>query len=442
MRFWETLNVQQRDQLLGEVACLDFASITRMQSLLRERTVGAGPVAIEPAPVMVLEDDARIAAIEHGKALLRGGKVGVVIVAGGQGSRLGFEGPKGAYRVGPISDASLFQIHARKVLALERLYGAGIPLYLMTSQANDEETRNFFEENNCFGLCRDRVKFFKQGMWPALTADGRIILERTDHIFVSPDGHGGIISAMRNEGVLQDLRDRGVSTLHYLQVDNPMVDIADPAFVGFHDLQGADVSVKVCAKRDAAEPIGVVALKGGKNTVVEYSDLTDEQKRETLADGSLKFLYGSVAIHAFSLAFLEAQAETDLPAHVAHKKVPFCDKNGVTVTPEDPNAFKFEKFIFDVIPRAACSLNVVFAREAEFSPVKNAEGEDSPATCQRDMTRLHAGWLEECGVQVPRSDSGDPMFRIEIDPLYALNVDALRATLPAGLEITDDLYLS
>lgn len=441
--FWARLTPQQQASLLAQVEALDLESLPGLRAALANAPgAAAGDGPMQPAEVMEL--GARQWALDRaaGAAALSRGEVGVILVAGGQGSRLGYEGPKGCFKVGPLSQASLFEIHAHKILALERRFRAQIPFYIMTSDANDRETREFFQAHRYFGLSPDRVHFFVQGMWPALWNDGRIILDRMDHIFLSPDGHGGTLSALKNSGKLQDMRNRGVKTLFYFQVDNPLVEIAEPAFVGVHVRHEADMSVKVCAKRDPEEPIGVVVTQGAVNKVVEYSELTAEQKRERRADGNLRFRFGSVAIHIFSLDFLCREADAQLPLHIAHKKVPYCDADGKTVKPEKPNAFKFEKFIFDVIPDSHRVLNVEFARENEFSPVKNATGEDSPASSQRDMMLKFARWMEEVGVAVPRNERGDPLHRIEIDPCYALGPEDLRARLPAGFRLTGDVLLA
>jgi len=418
-----------------------------MQAMLAEpESAGAAADVIEPAPVAELgalaERERNEALSAYGEAALSRGEVGVLLVAGGQGSRLGFEGPKGAYSIGPLSGASLFEIHARKVLALERRYGAEVPFYIMTSQANDAPTRAFFEEHAYFGLTPERVLFFTQGMWPALDLEGRILLEAPGRIFMSPDGHGGTITALRDRGMFADMEQRGIHSLFYFQVDNPLVEIADPRFVGLHLKEGADVSIKVCSKRDPAEGLGVVAVKGGRSMIVEYSELTPQQMQEKRADGRLKLLFGSVAIHVFAVAFLKKEAEAALPLHKAIKKVPYVDAAGNAVKPDAPNACKFEKFIFDVIPDAAVALNVEFDRACEFSPVKNAEGNDSPATTQRDMVRKFAGWLEAAGVAVPRAADGEPRWRIEIDPCFALDAEALASKLGDGFELDSDLLLS
>lgn len=445
LEHWVQLDADERHALLAQVESIDFENLATMRRLLQSDADVETDAAIKPAPVVELgalaeRDKAERLSVVGRDALSRG-SVGVVLVAGGQGSRLGYDGPKGAYRVGPVAGASLFEIHARKILALERRYGAKIPFYIMTSQVNDASTRAFFAEHANFGLADDRVLFFTQGMWPALSEDGKLILDSPSHIFMSPDGHGGTITALRQTGMFDDMDRRGVETLFYFQVDNPLVDIADPTFIGVHLKDGADVSTKVCAKREPEEGLGVVAVKGGRQMVVEYSELTPKQMHETLPDGNLKLRFGSVAIHVFAVAFLK-QAAAALPLHMAHKKIPYLADNGSVVSPEMSNGYKFEKFIFDVIPDAAVALNVEFDRAKEFSPVKNATGKDSPATCQRDMMLKYAGWLETAGIVVPCDAEGEPRHKIEIDPCFALGPDELARKLGDGFTFDSDLLLS
>lgn len=440
--FWGRLTDGERSALLRQIDGLDLDRVDEMRRRLAAGEAKTACTDIEPADALELSGPDREAAAETGGAALRRGEVGVLLVAGGQGSRLGFDGPKGAYPIAPVSNATLFEIHARKVLALTRRHAAGIPLYIMTSPANDRDTRAFFDRHAFFGLDPRQVSFFAQGMWPALWPDGRMVLDSPSHIFLSPDGHGGLLNAMRTEGLFEDLRRRGIQTLFYCQVDNPLVEIADPAFVGQHLRSEAQVSLKVCAKRDASEGLGVAALRNGRPVIVEYSELTEAQKTETRGDGHLRFLYGSVAIHVFDVGFLEEAERDGLPIHLAHKKVTFCDNSGRTTEPSGPNAYKFEKFVFDVLPRAERVCNVVFRREDEFSPVKNAEGPDSPRTARRDMVRKAARRLEACGVEVPRDEWGEPAVAIEIDPCYAADDAELRARIGAGFRLESDLRLA
>lgn len=455
LRFWNELRGNQRANLLLQIETLDFDSIVSMQKLLKEKpslsrscigtTPRQGPSSseadIEPAEVVKQSESEKDEARSIGEEALHSGEIGVLLVAGGQGTRLGFDGPKGFFPLAPITNAPLFAIHSRKILGLEQKYQARIPFYIMTSRTNDGATSEFFDLHDYFGLSRDRVMFFTQGILPAMSEDGKIILDSPDHIFMSPDGHGGILTALRLSGMFNDMEERGVKTLFYFQVDNPLVEIADPVFIGLHCKRDAEISVKVCVKRSPDEGLGVVVKRNGRSAVVEYTELTTEQKHEILPDGRLRFRFGSVAIHVFSLDFLKKEAGGRLPFHIAHKKVPYCDESGATIKPDKPNAYKFEKFIFDVLPDAERTLNVEFAREDEFSPVKNASGPDSPGVAQMDMMLKYARWFKECGIEVPRDEAGELRYKIEIDPCFALTPDDLHEKLDKDFEITGDVLL-
>ena len=442
LKFWERLNEGQQASLLIQVESLDFKTITRIQGLLKAGGEGAATAGdIKPAPVVSLKPDQVAAPRAIGEKALQAGQVGVILVAGGQGTRLGYDGPKGTYRLAPLTQASLFEIHARKILALEQYYKTRIPHYIMTSEGNDADTRAFFESHRYFGLSPERVKFFIQGTLPAFLPDGRLILEAPGKLFAAPDGHGGILAALDRRGMLADMKARKLTTLYYFQVDNPLVDIADPVFVGLHIQRKADMSLKVCAKRDAGEGLGVTVIRDGRCSVVEYIELTEEQKNARDPDGELVLKFGSVAIHIFSLDFLLRETSAGLPLHQAHKKVAFCDDSGATIKPEKPNAYKFEKFIFDALPDAKEALILEFQRQDEFAPVKNAEGNDSPDSSRAAMIEKFSGWFAHCGVKVPRDAGGRVAVKIEIDPLYAHNSETLAARLPKGFEIKGDVLL-
>lgn len=421
LAFWSRLSAEEQTALLAQIESLDFAAIKRMQAILAGAADAATNADFEPAPVEVLAGEERVDYFARGEDELRAGHVAVLLVAGGQGSRLGFEGPKGSYPIGPISDKTLFYFHTRKILALNRIYKTRIPFYIMTSDTNDAATRAHFAENDFFGLPEEDICFFVQGMWPALSPEGKILLDQPGHIFMSPDGHGGTISALDRSGALADMARRGIQSIFFFQVDNPLLNIADPAFIGLHSAKGADMSLKVCLKRDSREGMGVVVKRQGTYAMVEYSELTPEQMDRRMDDGSLWLSYGSPAIHVFSLDFLNREAAIDMPLHLAHKKIATVDADGVIVTSDAPNGYKFEKFIFDVIPDAKTLINQAFDREDEFSPVKNAEGNDSPVTTKRDLQRKWAKWFAAAGVPLPCDAEGTPLNPVEIDPCYAWN---------------------
>lgn len=423
LRFWTKLKKAERTALLEQIASIDFKEVKRCQAMLP----GASAQAVAPAKkgrptapkVAQLKGAALKRAREAGEAELRAGRVGVLLVAGGQGSRLGFDGPKGAYEIGPTTAASLFFYHARKVLALSMRYAVEIPFYVMTSVANYDATVAHFEENEYFGLDPKNVVFFRQGMWPGMTADGKIILDAPGHVFMSPDGHGGMIAALKANGCFADMKSRGVKTLFYFQVDNPLVEIADPAFIGLHVLENSEYSLKLCAKRDPNEGLGMVVKRDGHFDMIEYTEMTDEMNNRRTKSGDLYFKYGSPAIHVFDRAFLEREAAKDMPLHLAHKKIATVDECGGVVRPSEPNGYKFEKFIFDALPDAKGVTCFAFDRAEEFSPVKNAEGKDSPDTCRADMQAKWRRQLAAAGVVVSETTP------VDIDPVYALDAEEL-----------------
>ncbi len=427
LAYWKRLAKNERKELLAQIATIEPKSLKQCAAALEtggdrfDSSTGLAPKVAE------LSGAALKKAIAAGEKELRTGRVAALLVAGGQGSRLGYDGPKGCYAIGPITGAPLFYFHARKILARSIRYGATIPFYVMTSEANNAATQRCFEENDFFGLDPKNVFFFTQGMWPGMTKDGKIILDRPGHIFMSPDGHGGLLAALRRSGALDDMRARGIKSVFFFQVDNPLVEIADPAFIGYHVLQKSEYSLKLCAKRDPFEKVGIPMQFGKTFRMVEYTEMTKEQcLREK--DGKLYFLYGSPAIHVFDRAFLAREAAKAMPLHLAFKKIPFVEK-GKVVQPKEPNGYKFEKFIFDILPKAKRAAFLAFDQKEEFSPVKNAEGNDSPATCQADLRAKWTKWFAEIGMTVPKD------VPIEIDPVYALDAkDLAKVGLALGAE--------
>ena len=418
LAYWKKLNKTEQKALLEQVAAIEPKNVARCAAALKsggdvpDSSKGKAPKVAE------LKGAALKSAIAVGEKELRAGRVAALLVAGGQGSRLGYDGPKGCYSIGPITGAPLFYFHARKILARTIRYGAPIPFYVMTSEANNEATQRCFEENDFFGLNPKDVFFFTQGMWPGMTPEGKIILDAPGHVFMSPDGHGGLLAALKRSGALDDMKKRGIKSVFYFQVDNPLVEIADPAFIGYHVQQKAEYSLKLCAKRDPYEKVGMPMQFGSTYRMVEYTEMTKEQCERRAKNGKLYFLYGSPAIHVFDRAFLAKEANRAMPLHLAHKKIPMV-VNGKVVKPAEPNGYKFEKLIFDILPNAKRVACLAFDQKEEFSPVKNAEGGDSPATCRADMQAKWAKWFEKIGVKLPAN------VPVEIDPVYALDADDL-----------------
>ena len=419
LAYWKKLNKKDQAALLEQIAKIEPKNVKYCQEALKKGGDKVDSSKGKAPKVAELKGAALKKAIAAGEKELRAGRVAALLVAGGQGSRLGYDGPKGCYSIGPITGQPLFYFHARKILARSIRYGASIPWYIMTSEANNAATVKCFEENDYFGLNPNDVFFFTQGMWPGMTADGKIILDAPGHVFMSPDGHGGLLAALKRSGALADMKKRGIRSISFFQVDNPLVEVADPAFVGYHVLQKSEYTLKLCAKRDPFEKVGMPMLIGKSYRMVEYSEMTKEQCLRK-QNGKLYYLYGSPAIHVFDRAFLEREAAKAMPVHLAFKKIPTV-VGGKVVKPAEPNGYKFEKFIFDILPNAKRAAFLAFDQKEEFSPVKNAEGSDSPATSKADLQAKWARWFAALGVKVPAD------LPLEIDPAYALDAEDLRS---------------
>jgi len=416
-RFWDRLDAEARRRLLAQAASIDLPAALRAIKAARE-PAAAALGELEPVPVERLPeaggDPARwVAARERGEAALRAGRVAAMVVAGGQATRLGYAGPKGLYPLGPVTQRSLFELQAQKLRGLARRYGRRVPWYVMTSDATDAETRAFFAKSKHFGLPAEDVFCFRQGMVPSFDFDDRIVLERPDRIMQNPDGHGGSLTALLASGALDDMQRRGIDTLFYHQVDNPLVQICDPMYLGFHLGAGAEMSCKVVRKQDPMEKVGVLARANAETLVIEYTELTDAHRHARDANGELRFWAGNMALHVFSLPFLRrvsGEADRWLRFHASEKKMPMVDDAGGVITPAAPNGRKLERFVFDALPAARTVCVVETSREREYAPVKNAEGPDSPTTARQALMLRYRSWLAAAGIALPAPDA-----RVEID---------------------------
>ena len=452
LAFYDSLPPDRQASLLEQIAALDLPGLDR----LIERYVRHTPPSelrgrIEPPPIIPARPgDAATAKLREdgrrrGEELIAAGKVSAFVVAGGHGTRLGYEGPKGCLEATPVAKKPLFQLHAEKILAASKRYGATIPWYIMTSPSNDAVTRAFFRRNRFFGLRDKDVFFLVQGTMPAFDPEGKILLAAQDQLALSPNGHGGSLLALKASGALADMAARGVELISYFQIDNPLVKAVDPLFLGLHDLQGSRMSAKILPKRDPLEKLGNVCLADGKMTVIEYSDMPEDLARACAEDGRLRFSAGSIAIHVLSRTFVEeltGGGPVELPYHRALKKVPFVDAAGQLVKPDKPNALKLEMFVFDALPLARKAMILETVRSEEFSPIKNATGEDSLASSLHDQVRRAAAWLEQAGVRVPRDADGQVAAAIEISPLFADSPEELKAKVKdLTIATGDNLYL-
>ena len=416
-RFWDRLDEPQRQKLLDQAIAVDLEALKCAHAAASGRA-SARPPKLEAIPVVRLPangGDAVAAgrAFEHGSQALAEGRVAALVVAGGQATRLGFDGPKGAFQIGPVSERTLFEQQAQKIRGLRRRYGHPLPWYIMTSAATDVATRTLFANHEAFGLPAEDVIFFQQGMVQSLDFDGRMMLERPDRIFENPNGHGGSLTALLSSGTLDDMERRGVDTVFYYQVDNPLIRIADPSYLGFHLEAEAEMSCKVIRKRDPMEKVGVVARTDGKIGVVEYTEIDDEHRFATDENGELVFWAGNAAIHIFSTGFIRRVAESAdelLPYHASAKQIPAIDADGRVTQPPEPNGHKLERFVFDALGAARSVCLVEGDRDLEYSPIKNAEGTDSPTSARRDLIAAYRSWLDAAGIEMPESGTA-----IEID---------------------------
>ncbi|MCS7269918.1 MAG: UDPGP type 1 family protein [Gemmataceae bacterium] len=433
---WERLSGVERAGLIRQLTELPWEELVSLATRTSTSKKAWDYETLEPPPVSPAATTAEERTV--GQATLAQGRVALLVVAGGQGTRLGRDEPKGLFPIGPLSGASLFQIHAEKVLALSRRYQRPLLWLIMTSPATDAATRAFFEQHGYFGLKQDQIRFFQQATVPVLCAQShRLLLESPGRLLLSPNGHGGTLTALAEHGLLDELESRGIHHIFYFQVDNPLVRIGDAGFLGRHVLHQADVSSKVVWKHHPQEKVGVFAVQQGRCILVEYSDLPLEVAQQQTSTGRLRFAAGNPAIHIFRRDFLQRLiTHGQLPYHLAHKVAPYYDPIlNQQVVPASPNALKFERFIFDALPHARRWLLVETPREEEFAPLKNAEGPDSPTTVRQAILALHRRWVESCGVQV----EGNPA--VEISPLLAMDAEELAQRLPSGYRLSGPLYL-
>lgn len=515
-RFAATLTAEQKRVLLADLLEFHPATInTIVQELKETEAAEAKDSQKDVAPFPRGVDLSQAPAADRqrwhalGLELIARGKVAVVLMAGGQGTRLGSKHPKGMYNVHLPSEKSLFQLQAERLLRLKQLAAdylnrkqaeqgkpseqhtaitaadVHIPWYIMTSDATDIETEEFFQQNKFFGLPKEDVSFFEQGMLPAVTFDGKIIMESPFKVSMAPNGNGGVYEGMARAGVLRHMQDRGVSHVHMYGVDNILVKIAHPSLVGFAAERDVDVVNKVVLKTDPAERVGVMALRGGKASVVEYSEITTEDSTRRDAQGQLLFNAGNIANHLFTTRFLETCCKNltkgALQWHVARKKISYVSEDGKsTITPEKENANKLEVFVFDVFSFAEPSkvrdsvpffcvyvryffsvlvpeLNVesvgthfsfhsspdpqvttlAVDRAEEFSPIKNAPSAskivaDSPDSARLDLSAYHRRLIERAGGKFADGDDGSAEGKASTSSSSSSSSSAVAASAAAS----------
>lgn len=380
----------------------------------------------------------------QGEQCFKNSEVAFLTVAGGLGTRLNFDGPKGLFPVTPLKRKPLFQVFAEKLIALQRRYGRPCHWLIMTSEDTHEATVTAFQQNAWYDL--KYVHFFKQGTIPAFDSQKRCLIQENGLVRYFPDGHGGVFNALKRSGLLATLEEWGVKTISYFQVDNPLVILGDTLFLGLHLEKNSDFSTKVVAKRSPEERVGVFVQESNKLRLVEYSEMPDALAQKQDSSGQLVFRYGNTAIHLLSLAFIKKATEIKLPYHAVEKQMVAWDPNAQEMRKQF--VYKLESFIFDALPYAHNPVLLEVAREDEFSPVKNATGNDTPETCLRDQTRCWLRWLKEkCIFDEKKLAEQCVRYNnrlLEVSPLFAEDAYGFSAKwdcMPRKYEKIEGLYL-
>ena len=435
LAFWNQLDKDKRQNLLAQIQRLDLTKIDFWVTNFIKNYASseicadfAPALSYNPSPADPDQQRKYAEAVKLGKELISAGKVAAFVVAGGQGTRLGFDGPKGNFPISPVRNKTLFRIFADSIAAVSQKYQAVCPWYVMTSPLNYGQTKEIFCSNNYYGLDEKNVFIFQQGTLPNFSTDGKILLADKAAIACSPDGHGGSLRALYESGALDDMKRRGVEFLSYWQVDNPLINIFDPLFIGLHVLDKAEMSSKTLIKTGPKEKVGNFCLVDGRVNVIEYSDLPDEMAEKRNPDGLLVFELGSIAIHIINRTFVEQLNGDDfsLPLHKAVKKIPHIDEEGNT---DESDGIKLESFVFDALPLASKSVILQTIRSEEFAPTKNATGVDSVETTRQMMTARAADWLESAGVTIPRKPDGSVDCVLEIAPSFAVEKEDIKEKL-------------
>ena len=386
LKFYSELNNEEQEILLNEIESIDFEEIKSIHD--EKANLNSEATNYELIPMEAL-DKAKLTKEELekyrliGEGMIVSKKVVVCTMAGGQGSRLGHEGPKGTFIVPLKEPKSIFQIAAEHMLRVYENYHVYLDWYIMTSEENDKVTRNYFEENHYFGYSKENIHFFKQVQLPLLDFNGNILLKSKSEIFKAANGNGGIFKALEDNGILEELKNNQVEYLVSCNVDNILIKPVDAIMLGVLKENQTEIGIKSIIKRDANEPVGVCCLKNGKPTVVEYIDLPKELAEEKLEDGSLKYGEVHFGCNYLSKTLLQKIADEKLPYHAAKKKNSYIDDKGELVVSNEVTSIKYEMFVFDGFEKAESAIAFRVKREEEFAPIKYKEGNDSPETASK-----------------------------------------------------------
>jgi UDP-N-acetylglucosamine/UDP-N-acetylgalactosamine diphosphorylase len=450
LQFIDELDKPAQDKLLSQLNEINWASLNRLipEYVLKQPHTEI-PSDLAPAPYFPAEpknaeqEKLYSQATELGNQLISDGKIAALTVAGGQGSRLGFDGPKGTYPITPIKEKTLFQYFAESIGRINEKYSTSLTWYIMTSQLNDAQTKAFFVKNSYFGLPEASIKFFIQGTMPAIGYDGKLLLKDKSSLALAPDGHGGTLLALKRSGALDTMANDGVEYISYFQIDNPLVSIVNPLFIGLHHLEQSAMSAIMLAKTGPHEKLGNFCVSNGKTTIIEYSDMPDALAEAVDDNNQLCYIAGSPAIHIISRNFVEqltANGHLELPWHRADKKIACIDNNGRPIEPVEPNGVKLESFIFDAMPLAPKTMILEAKREDEFAPTKNKTGVDSVESCRKMLIDRDRKRLLTAKVTIPTDKIVEISPRIIVDDADAVDF-ATAHQLTAINETIEGVYL-
>lgn len=381
--YFSLLNKKEKEELEKQIERINFEQLNNLYQSIKQKPI------IEEKRIEAISyvDKAKLSKEEQqelekkGIEIIQTGKYAVVTMAGGQGTRLGHKGPKGTYLLNTVNGPKyIFEIIIDTLKKANEKYGIMIPWYVMTSRENNEETIEFLEQHSYFGYDKTKVKFFKQGELPLLNEQGELILDKDKKIKEAADGNGGIYEAMLKNGVLQDMKQRGIEWIFVSNVDNILSHFVDPLLLGLTIKQNNLIATKSVEKTNPKEKVGVFCKMNGKAKVIEYIDLPEEMAEERDFNGELIYGEVNIANYLFHRSVFEELENSKLPYHAAHKKSGYLTDKGEYVEPNEPNAYKFESFIFDAFVKYDNMTVLRVRREEEFAPVKNKEGNDSPET--------------------------------------------------------------
>lgn len=392
LKYYERItDDKKKENFLNSILTIDFDAINEIY-LDSKKNITNKDFVIEPIKFIDKEKIDEKEYVEYeklGKDIIKSGKLAVVTMAGGQGTRLGHTGPKGTFDLGLESHKSIFEILCDTLKSENERYGVSVPWYIMTSDENNSETVEFFEKHNYFGYNKGDIFFFTQSKLPMVDTNGKCLIDEKGNIKEAADGHGGIFKSILKSGALYDMQSRGIEWVFIGGVDNVLVKPVDPVLIGLSIKDNVDAAGKSIIKANPHEKVGIFCKRNGRPSVIEYSEISDELAEERLENGELKYAESHILCNLFSLNAINKIASIDLPYHVAFKKAKYIDCDGNLIVSEKPNAYKFESFIFDAFEKLDELVVLRVKRENEFAPVKNAEGEDSPETARKLYIEFH-----------------------------------------------------